>query len=55
MGNMLYSSTVNLVQSMASLFWVITVVGGIIVVSLAYVSWVKYKEEKKQHKKNSNS
>lgn len=55
MRNLLYSSIVNLVQSMTSLFWVITIVGGIIVIALTYVSWIKYKEEKKRQKKNSNS
>ncbi|WP_245837394.1 sporulation protein YpjB [Virgibacillus phasianinus] len=40
---------------MTSLFWVITAVGGIIVFVLAYVSWVKYKNEKRRHDKSSNS
>ncbi|WP_404452835.1 hypothetical protein LG329_01580 [Virgibacillus necropolis] len=55
MKNLIYSSIVNLVQSMTSLFWVITAVGGTIVIALAYVSWIKYKEEKKRQKNNSNS
>ena len=54
MRNILYSSTVSLVQSM-TLFWAIIVVGGVIVITLAYVSWMKYIEEKKRHKRNSNS
>lgn len=55
MSNFINSSIVNLVQSMSSLYWVILAVGGIIVITLAYVSWVKYKEEKKRQKKDSNS
>ncbi|ASN05522.1 sporulation protein YpjB [Virgibacillus necropolis] len=55
MRSVIYASIVNLVQSMTSFFWVILAVGGTIVVVLAYVSWIKYKEEKKRQKRDSNS
>ncbi|WP_430785576.1 sporulation protein YpjB [Virgibacillus flavescens] len=55
MRNLVYLSIVNLVQDITSLFWGITVVGGIIISALAYVSWVKYKEEKNRQKRKSNS
>lgn len=55
MRNLYYSSIVDLVQTMSSITWVITAVGGTIVITLAYVSWIKYKEEKRRRKKNSDS
>lgn len=54
MRSVIHSSVVNLVQSITSLSWVITAVGGTIVIVLAYVSWIKYKEEKKRQKNSSS-
>jgi len=36
------------------LFWVIVIVGGCIVITLTYVSYRKYKGEKKKHKEKDN-
>ena len=41
---------------MIPFYWTIGIVGGCIAITLAYVSWRKYKaEQKKQVKKNTNS
>lgn len=35
-------------------FWTVGIIGGIIGLTLAYVSWRKYKAEKKERRKKSN-
>ncbi|MFZ3578155.1 sporulation protein YpjB [Virgibacillus sp. DJP39] len=50
-----YSTIVNLIQGTSSLLWVIIIVGGTIIVVLAYVSWIKYKAEKKRQQRESDS
>ncbi|GAB4073590.1 hypothetical protein GCM10028778_10930 [Barrientosiimonas marina] len=42
--------------TMVPFYWVVGIVGGSIAITLTYVSWRKYKAEKrKQSDKNSNS
>lgn len=41
---------------MAPFYWMVVIVGGCIAITLTYVSWRKYKGEKKKRiKKDSNS
>lgn len=42
-------------QDLSRLYWVIGLIGGLIILTLSYVSWRKYKAEKKRQKKDSNS
>ena len=49
------SEEVNKSFDMIPFYWTVGIVGGCIALTLAYVSWRKYKDEKKkQLKKNSN-
>lgn len=42
-------------RNLSRLYWMISLIGGLIILTLSYVSWRKYKAEKKKKKKDSNS
>lgn len=49
-----YDSQVKL-ASIVPFYWVIMLIGGIILIALSYVGWRKYKGEKSDHKRDVNN
>jgi len=43
------------VSSIVPFYWMITLIGGIIMITLTYVSWRKYKGQKQQKKRDVNN